>query len=437
MVRRNAGKRKAIIQGGRNYFKKRLSRAAAATLGFAAGNIPGAVAGYGLETARQSFMSKRMRGSKRRYSKGSKPTQYKPGVKRYKAKATRSVRGKSVSVSKKFRSMVQKAMHPTDSIGTHKVDFFGGSVAESQFGYNKQIVWTGCPGTQDGNYHWTVDDIVNASCVLWNGGLMRANPTTFHQPNFSARWAESYNMKLEVIDSFSEYEVTNTSLYAIHLKAVCLKPKEARSFVYDNQLNFWAFNNTLKTYVSTVAANNVFGNSIDEWARALAVDKGTENLATGDSGAFAALDVYRRGLDPQHSIALKGMFAMSTLQDSVIQPGQTVKIKLAGPRMLTIDMEKFHEHETYNNIQPKFTRSIIFIAKLEQVRGATSGGGFLADTSLTAALVVNRKDFIKFKIPDRAPELATKNVTIWDSILPVAAPLGLPERPSDETVVPV
>lgn len=434
-------------------------RAAATTLGYVGGNIPGAIAGYKAYRAFEKFNQrnempyKRKRSSplkgnsKRRrmmkaYSKVksqrgagvmakkvSTPGLYSAGIARYKAKNVRVRRKRIPAISRKFRRKVLKAVEAPSSKGYFRINYDGGFIQQNQIAAFRQHYWTGLNGVPDGNYYFTVDQFVNAASILWNGA--HYNSTTFHQPNFANRFADSWNMKLNIISSSHKFVLTNTALRTLYITVYEVKPKRKESFNYGAQANMWTFNGAI--YSSTAVTNGQeirISNTM--WDEALVQDNATNSISLDNGTVYAALPASVRGVSPQQSNAFKLKWTTGTLKRIVLEPGQETTVYVAGPGNTVIDLEKYHSDNVYYNLDPKFSRSILFTAHYDQVRGATSGAGRLLSNTIEAGLAISSEFQCKLACPDRVAEDDTKNVSIWVEQGPTAAAVGAPQKATDE-----
>jgi hypothetical protein len=448
-------------------WKRYAGRLGATTLGFAAGDIPGAVAAYkAFDLYEKFFPEESMPASRRRRSRPtrnrrrvkrskrstrkssrplrlrggrsgpSEPTQYRAGIKRYKAKSVR-IKRKGVKISSAFRKKVKQAVKTTKAHGKLHIQYKNGLVGETSFAENRQYIWQGMADVKDGNYLFTVDQIRNASCVLWNGGLWHEDK--FHQPDFAGSWPDWYNMRLHLKNSYAKYNITNVSLRTVHLKVHEVKPKGKQSFNYTTQDNYWAFNESTKAITSLSAGVHRIGNLDTEMDRAIGSAKGVEALAYVDNTSFQTMSKSFIGVHPNMITNFRSRWTTNAINEFVIEPGQEIVVYVQGPKDITIDMEKYVLDGKIYNMDPKFTRGILFTAHLGIVRGATSGSSRMAGGTDANVAILGMEATTTYELtcPDRVDEDATKNIEVWVEQSGTTGRTGGPERPTDEAEMAV
>lgn len=447
--------------GWRNY----IGGISGGTLGFVAGDIPGALAGAKLGYEAPNFFTKKKMklrngkvvgiSAKKVYGSGKKvygslpyavrKTKanakrqnrasragkssggvYKAGVIKNRAKSVKVKNGKRVKVSRQFRKKVIKAMEGPNVRGVYKLDYPQcPPIYTKNVDGNTQEVWSGQndPLVNGGGYLFTADHFLRAASILFNGD----NVTTGLDPAGTKK-LPAYNLKLHVINSISTFRMRNNSQRIMHIRCFEMKPKshgsnriEAPNATEANQWSgSWANN-----------ANNIpaFTNPEVYWQSCLAQDFANDVSYTttgGDSAPKSALSINVLHQQPGFSPALRGAFVTACLQTIRLEPGQEHTFSIYGPKDHILDYNKFINNTFYYNIRKEFSRAIMFTLHLDLTTGklvsgaAPAYGGYLADADLNTGLVFERSDYFKIAMPQQAG----MNVTGPENAVSTAAALG-------------
>lgn len=382
---------------------------------------------------RKRRMSNKGKYKKRRMTPSS---QYKASSVSFKAKAVRVKKKKVLRVPAPVRDAILRTVAGPKGKLTYKLTLAGGGLYPAQFFDNVQTVFANMPvGTDytllvDSGYEFTVDSYYNIAGLLSNGVAKFTNNTSFWNPTFTYRIGST---KLEVLDSYVSWELKNASVRTMRIKVFEVKPKSKSSFVYSDPGKVWAEN----AGVYTIATNpqysglKLIGN---EWADSLtsentdSIHYTTYNIATN---AKAALAPTRMGLEPNNK-HFNVNWSSNQVKEIILEPGQVSTVSLRGANHCTLDLDKMIDDQTtYMNVQPKFTRGVIFVVSLDQIAGGTTGFGRGNITASGTGLCIEKK--YKFSFISPFPTPTGKDVIVEDY---VANPIvGTHGEPTDEAVV--
>jgi len=90
----------------------------------------------------------------------------------------------------------------------------------------------------------------------------------------------------------------------------------------------------------------------------------------------------------------------------VLDPGQTYDHFVQGPSNVTYDFGKFwaieqgSDSKTIYNLQPKFTRQIMCVARLDLVSSSSAHGRLGLDDNVSGTLIAEYKNYIRVQCPE-------------------------------------
>jgi hypothetical protein len=425
-------------------WKRYAGRLGATTLGFAFGDLPGAIAGYKAfdlyekafpekdempkrkrsggatgSAKRARFLMKGRRVLRKATSRASKrpyrsrpyyvrPSTYVAGQTVYRAAKVKMKRKKVAKIPPALKKAVKHIVAGDKPVGTLVRRSLNNSVAVNVV--NGQKVWDGNldGGPNMNGYSFTVDQIVNAASVMFNGAFA-TNTVAFNKPTLANRFGA--NTKFDVIDSHTLYFLKNVTTRELHIDVYEFAAKDLMSHVPDNQAQIWTFNGT--TYTGVTGNGEQAHNPSNEWLDAFSSDFQTNSVSTGGPTAYSAVNISTIGVTPDDSITLKKRFRIGKLKRIKLEPGQEAKVFLQGPSKFTLDLAKCFQKGVYMNVQ-RYTRATLFVMNVDAAAGTTSGFSRAATSSGNGALVVDRKDYYKIACPEQASETNQKTVKIID-----------------------
>lgn len=364
--------------------KQMIGRAAADTLGYIMGDIPGAVAA-------DKFYQKMTNGRKRQrpitgsapYAKKRKPARriakkaaptrsdYYAGAKRTGKRV--SVRRASVArIKPPMKRAIQKLFTSSKPHGFYSMSvfyrlWFGGDAGGGTTYDNKQKV------DYLGNVFFP-QQFMNAASILFRDRGQTVAPVPGYDPLFDF---ERNGFKLKVIYSKIKNVYRNNSNRAYKIKIFICRPK---SRGVDNPLADWVSQLAEEERDTNNDYNggNVLDNTITQW-----------------------------GLDPRSCQGWSAQWAAEVLE-VLLQPGQTYEHVLVGPTNTMLDFNKFQINGVHSEAQ-KMVRYSFAIYHTDLVGSDTNGtvngsvGYFAEDGALFKGegIAVHQEHIFKIEMPEQ------------------------------------
>lgn len=248
--------------------------------------------------------------------------------------------------NKKFRSMVQKSLAPKlpRGIMTEIIcDYIYHNVTLDNQQDQKYVGSSG-----PGGLAFTPEHFLDAASVLWNQKAMSTNKTILGVGNFSNK-----NFKARINNSYFKTEFRNNSQRTYMLSIVTLKAKSVASFAGSDPLSFWTDCLTKDLPVGTGTGSNV-----------------------------ANMNRQMLGVSPAILPAFKQYFDMDTIKVE-LQPGQSYKYFLQGPKDFDFDMAKCYNGDDFQTVQ-KWSRWIYAQTYVDLVGTDTGVPGRVLNDSVAA-----------------------------------------------------
>lgn len=340
------------------------------------------------------------------------PTNYTAGVTTYKAKAVKQGKGtKKAKISKKMRNTIKSVMAIDRPIGHYRIQYLNGGAAYSGFSSDEQTTLSGMHNATDGlGWHFSVDHIINAASIAFNGAFTVASAAKFN-PNLANRLAD--NTKLIVQATSSSYKLFNPSNRVIEVHVYEIAPKEQMPIDFEDPTKYW-YLTSANTFTATTAALLQTKGMYDEIKESFEQDIKTNSVSTA-AGTYSAVLPNTLNVTPNMSPTFRQKFKCNKLRDFKLEPGQDSFFAFKGPCNFTLDMEKMFDKGVYNNLQ-KWSRNIIFICKLDMTFSADAFGFGRAKASSVSkgGLCIERNDYYKFTAPENS-SAGVKDVYIFDT----------------------
>lgn len=286
---------------------------------------------------------------------------------------SRKSKVKKEHITKKFRKKVRTALEEDKPKGWYRniiTDRYYVPIDNQQtvvpLGFSQQST----PG-----FYFGVDRMVDAASALWNGYTSLASPNRFASGQFGLE-----TFKMRVIDSWVNCYLVNNSQRVYILKVLEIKPKYRAPYV--NFLTEWT--NGLANEVSAPAVNNT-----------------SINISSVTPQILHEM--------PEACFGLMERFDVNVTR-YVMEPGQSMQLKLQGPSEFDFDMNKYNSNGVVQDMQ-KFSRQWFVILQNDLI-GTTSPANAPArwkDPNTAAdqgyGLLAETREYYKFELPEEVGTL--------------------------------
>lgn len=306
---------------------------------------------------------------------------------------------KKFTVSKQFKNLVNAALSEKMVKGTQVYRFVDMWHPLRNVANDSQYVLplSGTGEGYDGGWHFTLDYFLDAAQKLFLGDATTS--AGFLRPTKIPSWN---TLKFQVVNSFSQYVIRNTSLRTIYFKIVELAPKSAGTMNITQPSQEQGYDST--GTVRTVPDATVSG--LYAWSKANLADWNDGFSANNNTGPIIPQAL---GVHPNQSKNMNKNWSMKTFE-YVIAPGAQIVFKVQGPNNFEVDMQKMFKNDIFQNVQ-KYSRSLIGITVLDLVGMDLGGtqrapmtntlpGGGANVNYLTDNLAIERYDHIKIEMPE-------------------------------------
>lgn len=321
----------------------------------------------------------------------------KPRVKAEFKKSVSFRKKKEVRVTKKFKEKVTKALEPGRSVGWYMESgmVFEGNSTNGVYTFpntfgDKQIA-DRINSNSSRIAPFSPLAVLDAASVLFNGKVASENnkfPITGTYPNEIISWPagtfDQHTAKIMVKNSYTSYVIKNNTNRTVIMQLYECAPKFNQDVLHDKDV----YSQWQDCLADEATIYN--GSTVNK-----KINLSGATVNTLYSSPFQCKKLMQRWKIEKHEI--------------ILDPGQTYDHYMQGPQNVEYDYSKFWKPVNANfdvdncfmNLQSKFTRQLMFTARLDLVNNGSYGGRLGIPLSVGGGLLFEYKHFYRVSVPEQ------------------------------------